>query len=183
MAQAITLKGKTAAVGFWSLTVARVSLGFVFLWAFFDKLFGLGFATCRNAATDVVEVGCSQAWTQGGSPTEGFLTHATQGPFASGFQELAGQGWVDCLFMLGLLGIGVSLLFGVMIRIGAVAGSVLLFLMWLSALWPANNPLIDDHIVYIFLLIAIAAFARYQKLSCAKWWQKMPIVRKMPWLV
>ena len=183
MAQAVTLKGKTAAVGFAALSFARIGLGFVFLWAFFDKLLGLGFATCRNAATNAIDFGCAQAWGQGGSPTEGFLSHATQGPLASWFQELAGQGWVDWLFMVGLLGIGVSLLFGVMLRVGAVAGSVMLLLMWASALWPANNPAIDDHIVYIFVLVTIAAFARYQKLSLAKWWQKLPVVRKAPWLV
>lgn len=183
MAQAVTLKGKTAAAGFLALTLARISLGFVFLWAFFDKLLGMGFATCRNAVTDAVNFGCEQAWVQGGSPTEGFLTHATQGPFASWFQDLAGYAWVDWLFMLGLLGIGLSLLAGVALRVGAVAGSVMLLLMWLAALWPANNPAIDDHIVYIFVLVAIAAFARYQKLSCAKWWQRLPFVRKNPWLV
>lgn len=183
MAQAVSLKGKTAAVGFVALSFARIGLGFVFLWAFLDKLLGLGFATCRNAATNAVDFGCSAAWGQGGSPTEGFLTHATQGPFASWFQELAGQTWVDWLFMMGLLGIGVSLLLGVMVRVGAVAGSVMLLLMWMAVLWPANNPVIDDHIVYIFVLVAIAAFARYQKLGFGKWWQKLPVVRKMPWLV
>lgn len=184
MAQAVTLKGKTAVVGFMALSLARVGLGVVFLWAFLDKMLGLGFATCRNAATNAIDLGCSAAWSQGGSPTEGFLTHATQGPLASWFQELAGQTWVDWIFMVGLLGIGLTLLTGVMVRIGAVAGSVMLLLMWLAALWPANNPAIDDHIVYIFVLVTIAAFARYQKLSCGvKWWQKLRIVRKAPWLV
>jgi len=181
--QAVTLKSKTAFTGFAALSLARLSLGFIFLWAFFDKLFGLGFATCRDAVSNTVEMGCSQAWVQGGSPTEGFLSHATQGPFASWFQGLAGQGWVDWLFMLGLLGIGFTLFFGIMLRVGAIAGSVMLFLMWLSLLWPANNPFVDEHIVYIFVLLTIAAFARYQRLGFARWWQKCSVVRKAPWLV
>lgn len=183
MSQAITIKGKTAAAGFLALSLARISLAVIFLWAFFDKLFGLGFATCRSRTTDMIEVGCSQAWVQGGSPTEGFLKNGTQGPFAEWFQSLAGMAWVDWLFMVGLLAIGVSLLLGVALRIGAVSGSILLLLMWLAALWPANNPAMDDHLVYIFVLLAIAAFARYQKLSCARYWQKLRIVRKAPWLV
>lgn len=183
MAQAVTLKGKTAAAGFFALSLARISLGLVFLWAFFDKLFGLGFATCRDRVTDGINAGCNQAWMQGGSPTEGFLTNATQGPFASWFQSLAGQAWVDWLFMLGLLGIGVGLLCGFALRLSAIAGSLLLLLMWAAALWPANNPVIDDHIVYILILFAVAAFARYQKLSCSRWWQRLPFVRKAPWLV
>lgn len=183
MSQAITIKGKTAAVGFFALSLARISLGLTFLWAFFDKLFGLGFATCRSRTTDMIEVGCSQAWIQGGSPTEGFLKNGTQGPFGDWFQSLAGMGWVDWLFMAGLLGIGLSLFFGIALRLGAISGSLLLFLMWLAALWPANNPFLDDHLVYIFVLLTIAVFARYQKITCSRWWQKLPMVRKAPWLV
>lgn len=179
----IALKGKTATIGFVSLAFARIGLGFTFFWAFLDKLNGWGFATCRNASTGEVSYGCAQAWVNGGSPTDGFLLHATQGPFAGAFQSLAGQTWVDWLFMLGLLGIGVSLLLGIAVRMGAVAGAILLFLMWLAALWPANNPVIDDHIIYIFVLGVIAAFARYIPISFGPWWQKLPVVRKLPWLV
>ena len=32
----------------YALALARISLGLIFLWAFFDKLWGLGFATCRD---------------------------------------------------------------------------------------------------------------------------------------
>jgi hypothetical protein len=44
----------------------RIALGLTFLWAFFDKLFGLGFSTCRDASTNVVTVMCEQSWYQGG---------------------------------------------------------------------------------------------------------------------
>ncbi|HEX5447606.1 MAG TPA: hypothetical protein VFW90_00130, partial [Candidatus Saccharimonadales bacterium] len=93
---------KNAARSFYALALARIGIGFVFLWAFFDKLFGLGFSTCRDSATNAVHVGCSAAWFQGGSPTTGFLAHATHGPFANWYQSLAGQSWVDYLFMAGL---------------------------------------------------------------------------------
>ena len=51
----------------WGLT--RISLGLIFIWAFLDKTFGLGFATCRNTKTEVVDMMCSTAWVNGGSPT------------------------------------------------------------------------------------------------------------------
>ena len=70
----------------------RIMLGWIFLWPFLDKLFGWGFAT---------EAG--QGWLQGGSPTAGFLQFGTKGPLAEYFQSLAGQAWVDWLFMAGLL--------------------------------------------------------------------------------
>jgi len=128
-----------------SLATLRILLGFIFLWAFLDKTFGLGFATKSTGA-----------WINGGSPTAGFLTHGTQGPFASFFQGLAGVPMVDWLFMLGLLFIGVTLLAKRFLKWGAFAGIVMMALMYLAALWPANNPLIDEHIIYLFLLGYIA---------------------------
>ena len=52
------------------LAVFRVVLGFEFLWAFLDKLFGLGYATPS-----------AKAWIAGGSPTKGFLSSVDVGPF------------------------------------------------------------------------------------------------------
>lgn len=173
-------KTKTKNAGLVSLALARISIGFVFLWAFFDKLFGLGFATCRSATTGVVSKGCAQAWINGGSPTKGFLTHATKGPLAGFYQNLAGHGWVDWLFMVGLLGIGIALIFGIGMKIASITGALLLLMMWSAALWPDNNPVLDDHIVYIFVLLALMYTNSEQKLGLRSWWLKQGFVKKYP---
>lgn len=85
-----------------AVDVLRIGLGLVFLWAFLDKTFGLGFST-KSA----------QAWIHGGSPTQGFLGHVEVGPLQSTFRSIAGAGWVNTLFMLALLGLGVALIAGV----------------------------------------------------------------------
>lgn len=160
----------------WALL--RLSLGFIFLWAFLDKLFGLGFATCRDAKTDAVNVMCGKAWLEGGSPTEGFLKFGTQGPFADFYQNLAGLTWVDWLFMMGLLLIGLALITGTALRLATVTGSLLLFMMWTAVLWPANNPLIDDHIVYVFALAGIYMTRDASLWSLRRWWLSQAIVKK-----
>jgi len=132
-----------------SFVALRVSLGFIFLWAFLDKLFGLGFATVSE-----------KAWIQGGSPTAGFLLNATKGPFADIFQAMAGVAVVDWLFMLGLVCVGVTLLLKRFVVIGALAGIAMLVLMYLAALWPENNPFVDEHIVYICALLVLIAHER-----------------------
>jgi thiosulfate dehydrogenase [quinone] large subunit len=129
--------------GFW--LVLRLLMGWLFLWPFLDKLLGLGFATPRESA-----------WIAGGSPTAGFLGFATRGPLAPVFQGLAGSPVVDWLFMLGLLATGVSLLLGLAVPIGAMAGALMMVLMWLSRLPPENNPFVDEHIIYIVILIGLA---------------------------
>jgi len=173
---------KNASKSFYALGRARISLGLIFLWAFLDKLFGLGFATCRDAATSAVNVGCSQAWVNGGSPTSGFLGHATQGPFADLYQKLAGHGWVDWAFMAGLLGVGVGLVLGIGVRIATVAGMVMLALMWSSLLWPENNPVIDDHIVYILVLLAVNLANSQQKWGLRDRWVNTNLVKSAPFL-
>src|SRR5690242_13255353 len=73
------------------LAVLRIMFGFIFLWAFLDKMFGLGFATPA-----------AKAWINGGSPTKGYLS-SSEGPFAGFYHAIAGNGFVNVLFMLGLL--------------------------------------------------------------------------------
>jgi thiosulfate dehydrogenase [quinone] large subunit len=172
---------KNAAKSFYALALARISLGFIFLWAFADKLFGLGFSTCRDKL-DAVHAGCSQAWTHGGSPTTGFLSHATQGPFSNWYHHLAGLAWVDWLFMLGLLTVGLGLLLGVFIRLSTTIGIVMLLLMWSSLLWPATNPFVDEHIVYIFVLAAINLANSQQRWGLHDNWVKTRLVRTAPFL-
>lgn len=157
-----------------AIAVARILMGFYFFWAFIDKTFGLGFATPAE-----------RAWVGGGSPTTGFLTNATtESPFAGVFSALAGNALVDWLFMLGLLGVGVSLMLGVGVRIGAIAGTAMLLLMYLAefplTLTGATNPLIDSHITDISIM-AIVFFGVYsQRLSLARTWRV--IVGDKTWL-
>jgi hypothetical protein len=53
------------------------------------------------------------AWVDGGSPTNGFLSNAPTSPFENIYKDLAGATWADWLFMIGLLLIGVALILGV----------------------------------------------------------------------
>ena len=101
----------------------------------------------------MVSVLCERAWLEGGSPTSGFLKFATDGPFAAFYQGLAGNTFIDWLFMLGLLGIGTALLLGIGMRIAVVSGVLLLMMMWSASIPPENNPVFDEHIVYSLALI------------------------------
>lgn len=149
----------------------RLSLGWVFLWAFLDKTFGLGFATEKDGS-----------WLNGGSPTEGFLSFAATGPFQSMYNNIAGAVWADWLFMLGLLGIGAALMLGVTMRIAAGAGALMLFLMWTAVLPPENNPFMDDHLIYAGTLVLLAMVGAGRTLGLGRWWESLPIVQRNSWL-
>jgi thiosulfate dehydrogenase (quinone) large subunit len=165
------------------LAFFRVSLGFVFLWAFLDKTFGLGYATQS-----------ARAWINGGSPTEGFLSRVAVGPFESTFHGWAGAVWADWLFMAGLLAIGVALILGIGLRISAIGGTLMLLLMW-AAEWPlaqftsagepsmSTNPIVEYHIVYALALIALALTYAGNTWGLGKAWAKLPFVKRNRWLL
>ncbi len=86
----VTAQGAVAYV--WA--IARLFLGWTFLWAFLDKLVGLGH-----------ETPAAKGWLDGGSPTKGFLTGSPKGAFASFYHNLV-------LIGLALAGAGDTFGFG-----------------------------------------------------------------------
>ncbi len=172
--------GTAAAKG---LAVLRISIGLVFLWAFLDKTFGLGYATPGE-----------RAWIAGGSPTKGFLSNVEVGPFQGAFQAIAGAWWANWLFMLGLLGIGVAVTLGVALRVSAVSGTVMLLMMWLAE-FPldrftaagepsgSTNPLIDSHVIEALVLIVVALTYAGHTWGLGRWWAGLDFVQRNRWAV
>src|SRR5574340_401274 len=104
-----TLFGKDLKSGkAWTFFAMRVVLGFMFLWGGIQK------------------IGTEMA---GKYATTGFLAHAVSGPFVTLFNGMAGNAAVEYLLVYGELLIGVSIVFGVVTRVGSISGipMVLLF--------------------------------------------------------
>ena len=163
--------------------VVRIVLGLTFGWAFVDKLFGLGYATTTE-----------RAWINGGSPTKGFLSGVDVGPFDTAFHTIAGTGWANWLFMLGLAGVGIAVTLGIGLRLSAIAGSVMMLLMWLAE-FPldrfttagepsmSTNPIIDYHIIYAIALVVAALTYAGNTWGLGKQWAALPIVARQHWLI
>jgi thiosulfate dehydrogenase [quinone] large subunit len=167
-----------------ALAAVRIAFGLTFLWAFFDKLLGLGFSTgaVTNAsgAKTGIDFFSKDAWINGGNPTLGFLKFGSTGPFQGFYNSIAGDAWVNWLFMLGLLGIGVALTFGIAIRLGAAAGFVMYLMMWSVALLPPNNPLIDEHILGALTVLVLGLTLAGDTWGLGRSWAKLDLVRKHP---
>jgi thiosulfate dehydrogenase (quinone) large subunit len=171
----------TAPARHW-LAVSRVAVGFIFLWAFVDKTFGLGYSTAP-----------AKAWINGGSPTSGFLGHVETGPLRTFFVGLAGSSVVDVLFMLGMLAVGVSLILGVGLRVAAVAGTLIMLMMWVAE-WPlasvtaagdpsgSTNPIVDYHLIYALMAIVCALTAAGRTWGLGRRWESTSLVKRVPWL-
>jgi thiosulfate dehydrogenase [quinone] large subunit len=165
-----------------ALAVLRIGFGLTFLWAFFDKLLALGFSTGRNPETDAVDRFGDAAWVNGGSPTEGFLKFGADGPFKGFYNDIAGATWVNWLFMLGLLGIGLALTFGIGMRFAAAAGALLYVMMWSVALPPENHPFLDDHLLGAVTLVVLALALAGDTWGLGRRWSRLPLVRSNAYL-
>ena len=164
---------------FWGLS--RIALGWVFLWAFLDKAFALGFATGRLESGGIDFFAKDGAWLNGGHPTAGFLEFGTKGPFKDFYAGLAGQGWVDWVYMLSMLLIGLALILGIGTRLAAIGGIIWMALFYTAgAIWPENNPFLDEHVVYVIVLAGIAYVAAGRYLGLGKYWERIPLVRRYP---
>ncbi len=140
----------------------------MFLRAFLDKTFGLGYATPAD-----------RAWVNGGSPTTGYLSRGRR----TLRRALPGHGrdvLLDWLSIVALLGIGVALILGIGMRVAAVSATALLGFMWLASLPLENHPVIDDHLIYAMVAIGLAAQKAGDTLGLGRAWADLPIVQRLP---
>jgi thiosulfate dehydrogenase [quinone] large subunit len=155
------------------LGALRLTVGFIFLWAFLDKAFGFGYSTASE-----------NAWINGGKPSQGFLTMGAIGPLKDVFVSMASPA-TDVLFMLGMLGVGLAVMLGIGLRVSAVAGPIIMAMMWLAE-WPlqsgSSNPLIDYHVIYAIALVIFAVAFAGDTWGLGRWWRELPIVRRFGWL-
>jgi thiosulfate dehydrogenase (quinone) large subunit len=147
----------------WALV--RFAIGFVALWAFLDKLMGLDHSTPGD-----------KSWLNGVSPTAGFLK-GVQGPFANTFHSMSGAAWADWLFMAAMAGVGIALILGIGLRIAAVSSVALFGMLWATQLPIKTNPFVDEHFVFILVIIALALSNAGDTLGLGRWWKKTFLVR------
>ncbi len=164
-----------------SLAALRIAFGITFLWAFLDKTFALGFHTGYDQKGILDRFG-DAAWINGGSPTTGFLSFGVpeNNPFKGAFTAMAGNAAVDWLFMLGLLGIGVALLFGIAMRLGTAAGALMYAFMYAAVLPLENNPVVDDHLVGMIVMAVLAFGAAGATWGLGRRWARTRVAQASP---
>lgn len=145
----------------YALAAGRIIIGWIFFWAFVDKLFGLGYSTPAE-----------RAWVNGGTPAQGYIGGA-EGPFAGFFQSVFQNPFGDALFMVGLLGIGLAMLLGIGLKVAAVSGTLLMAFMWMTQIpWVlgGTNPVTTSHWIEAALLIIAATTLAGDTAGLGRWW-------------
>ena len=152
-----------------ALALLRIVFGFMMVWAFLDKLLGLGMLTSPEAAV-----------INGGSPTEYYLTELVSGVFADFWHIFAGNPMVDFLLIAGLLLVGVALVAGIASRLATVGMCVMMLMMYTLSVPPSDNPLVDYHIAYILGMVAVYCLGGFDRLSLNGWWSELGVIRRFP---
>ena len=182
------VKGKVS--GWWLVGILRIAFGWTWLWAFFDKLLGLGYGTCASvneAGEKVIEMGCDAAFINGGSPTYSVLTLGVEDSvIGNWFSWMApsapdAQNVTDWVFMLALLLIGLPFILGAGMRLSGVGGAVMYLVMYLAtAVPPATNPITNVHLLGALTMLVLVLLNAGVYLGVGRWWQRRKIVKRYP---
>lgn len=159
--------------------LTRISLGWILLWTFLDETFALGFPTGRAGDGTIDYLG-DAAWVSGGSPTA-MLEMAAKGPFAGFFRDIAGEAWLDWLFMSVFLVAGLALILGVATRIAARAGAAVFLVAWTAvSIWPLDNPFMSQYLIYAIVLLALSFTDAGNTWGLGNLWGRTRLVRDYP---
>jgi len=144
-----------------SMFLLRVSLGWLFFWAGITKVL-------------------DPVWS-----SAGYLKGAKT--FVDFYQRLATPDllpFTNFVTEWGLTLLGAALILGIFVRLSSVFGSILMFLFYLPILqFPYPNPhsfLVDEHIIYIFALLALASERAGRVWGLENWCSNLPICSKFP---
>ena len=139
--------------------VLRLVMGWIFLWAGFDK-----------ALT--------------GFTAEGFLLHATSGPLQGWFNGLgadpAALSVIDPLVTYGQILMGFSLFFGAATRLTLFFAAAMMFLFYISQFPPEHDLFVDYYIVYIIAYAMLGSLGAGRVLGLDRAVERLPIVRDHP---
>ena len=122
----------------------------------------------------------------------GYLANAIPegNPFMGMFTSMAGSPIIDILVMWGLTLTGFGLIIGAAVRWNAFWGAIMMLFFWLASLTGgllqglpvAHGWVVDDHLVYAFLLFGLGAMGSGRILGLDARIEQLDFVQNNRWL-
>ncbi|MCY3918549.1 MAG: DoxX family protein [Chloroflexi bacterium] len=138
----------------------RLLMGWIFLWAGFDKAVN-------------------------GFTAEGFLLHATSGPLQGWFVDLGGNAAalsvIDPLVTYGQILMGFALVLGAGTRLTLVFAAIMMFLFYLAQFPPEHDLFVDYYLVYIVVYLMLGALGAGRILGVDRYLEQLPWLRAHAW--
>ncbi len=139
----------------------RLLMGWIFLWAGFDKAIN-------------------------GFEADGFLLHATSGPLKDWFVDLGGDATalsvIEPLVTYGQILMGFALFLGVATRLALAFAMAMMFLFYIAQFPPEHDLFVDYYIVYIAVYLMLGALGAGRILGLDRFIERLPWIRERGWL-
>ena len=156
----------------WLTLGGRLVFGFYFLYGGFDKLFTngawMGLAEFKKGELHAFLAFADPSWGLG-SVYKGWAANPTI---------------VDILAPLVVFGeffIGVTLILGLLTRIGFLSAAVMVFMFYLANA-PANNPFLDEYLFYVGIFATLGALGAGRIFGLDYYVEQTAFVQKNRWL-
>jgi thiosulfate dehydrogenase [quinone] large subunit len=136
------------------VALLRIMVGIIFLWAGLEKLLApqafdasgfLKFATAGTLGWPFVT----------GEIAKGTVFNPTQGIWLALAGNSAAMNVVNVLVPLGQIGIGISLILGLLTRFGAIMGALMMTFFFFAA-WDFAYGIVNQHLAYALICLTIA---------------------------
>jgi thiosulfate dehydrogenase (quinone) large subunit len=128
------------------VAVLRIGVGIIFLWAGLEKVIGGGGAWSAAGFLSFA-TGGTLGWPFVGEAVEGVVYNPTHDMWVVFSENSTAMGIIDMLVPWGQIGIGVSLILGLLTRFGAAMGTLMMLLFFVAA-WDFQFGIVNQHLTY-----------------------------------
>lgn len=139
----------------------RLLMGWIFLWAGFDKAIN-------------------------GFSAEGFLLHATSGPLHGWFVDLGTSATalsvIEPLVTYSQILMGFAIFFGAATRSALFFAGIMMFLFYLAQFPPEYDLFVDYYLVYVVVYLVLGALGAGRILGVDRYVERLAWVRDRGWL-
>ena len=164
-----------------ALAALRIAFGVTFLWAFLDKTFALGFHTGYDQDGVLDRFGDGRL-DQRRQPDRGLPElRRPRGQPVQGVLQRAGRPRRRRLALHARPArhrrhapVGVAM------RLGTAAGALMYAFMYAASLPLENNPVVDDHLVGVIVMVVLALERRGTTWGLGRPWRRIALVQRYP---
>lgn len=131
-----------------AVALGRIVIGVIFLWSGLSKVVGDGLGTWSAKGFLEFATGGTLGWPfVVGEVAEGTVFNPTRDFWVGLAGNEAAVATIAFLVPLGMLGIGVSLILGLLTRFGAAMGTLMMLIFFVAA-WDFQHGIVNQHLTY-----------------------------------
>ena len=147
------ISGKVHQLG---VALLRVLVGVIFLWAGLEKVLGSGPEGFSAAGFLQFGTAGSLGWPfVTGEVAEGTVFNPTHDVWVGLAGNATAMSIINALVPVGQIGIGISLILGLLTRFGAIMGALMMLFFFLAA-WDFEFGIVNQHLTYALICTTLA---------------------------